>query len=58
MEFLQSSATNSRQQLLAAGDDAGTLHIFEMPRNLVRPVHKEELIMQQFLDRENQVRAF
>lgn len=55
MEFLVSSAA-SRQQLLAAGDDMGTLHIFEMPRNLVKAVHREEDFMKSFLDREIQVR--
>jgi len=53
MEFLQTS-TNSRQQLLSIGDDTGTLHIFEVPRNLVRPVHREETVMSLFLERENQ----
>ncbi len=56
MEFL-SSSTTSRQQLLAVGDDLGTLHIFEVPRNLTRPVHKEESIMFKFLERELQVRT-
>jgi WD40 repeat protein len=51
MEFL-SGATNIRQQLLAVGDESGTLHIFEIPRNLTRPLHKEDTIMNKFLDRE------
>jgi WD40 repeat protein len=54
MEFLPST-TASRHQLLAVGDDQGTLHIFEVPRNLTRPVHKEESIMSKFLERELQV---
>ena len=41
-----------RQQLLAIGDETGTLHIFEIPRNLARPVHKEDKIMGAFLERE------
>lgn len=51
------AAANSgrQQQLLAVGDDLGTLHIFEVPRNLTRPVHKEYDIMLKFLDREQQV---
>jgi len=53
MEFLQSSA-NARQQLLSIGDETGTLHVFEMPRNLIRPVHKEETVMSLFLEREKQ----
>lgn len=52
MEFLSGSATNIRQQLLAVGDESGTLHIFEIPRNLTRPVHKEDVTMAKFLDRE------
>jgi dynein intermediate chain 3, axonemal len=56
MEFLASSNINSRQQLLAVGDESGTLHIFEIPRNITRSVHREELaIMSKFLDRELEV---
>lgn len=60
MEFLNSNtgataAMFSRQQLLAVGDEGGTLHIFEMPRNITRPVHNEEDIMKKFLDRELKV---
>jgi WD40 repeat protein len=44
-----------RHQLLAVGDEAGTLHIFEMPRNLTKAVHKEEATMLKFLERELQV---
>lgn len=54
MEFL-SSNINSRQQLLAVGDESGTLHIFEIPRNITRSVHREEAIMSKFLDRELKV---
>jgi hypothetical protein len=43
-----------KHQLLAAGDETGTLHIFEMPRNLVRPVHKEQTLMSSFLQREGE----
>jgi dynein intermediate chain 3, axonemal len=56
MEFLASSNINSRQQLLAVGDESGTLHIFEMPRALTRPVHREEAVMGKFIDRELKVR--
>mmetsp|Transcript_31475 Transcript_31475/g.45303 ORF Transcript_31475/g.45303 Transcript_31475/m.45303 type:complete len:879 (+) Transcript_31475:10-2646(+) len=58
MEFLSSSSqlshAGARQQLLAVGDEVGTLHIFEVPRNLSRPVHKEESLMLKFLERELQ----
>lgn len=53
MEFL--SSNNSKHQLLAVGDEQGTLHIFEVPRNLTRPVHKEDSIMLKFLEREIEV---
>lgn len=46
------ASVNTRLQLLAVGDEVGTLHIFEMPRNLVKPVHREESIMLKFLERE------
>eukprot|EP01041_Mallomonas_annulata_P005133 gene5133-10260_t len=54
MEFLPSSTSGStvRQQLLAVGDITGTLHVFEIPRNLSRPVHKEESLMTTFFERE------
>ena len=54
IEFLTSSSA-SRQQLLAVGDITGTLHIFEIPRNLTRPIHKEDVSMANFLDRELKV---
>ena len=57
MELLSSSAS-SRQQLLAVGDEVGTLHIFEVPRNLSKPVHKEESLMLKFLERELQVNLY
>ena len=60
MEFLVSEASGkrdaaanaNRQQLMAIGDESGTLHIFEIPRNLSRPTHREEQGMTEFLDRE------
>lgn len=52
---LNNAAANTRMQLLAVGDDVGTLHIFEMPRNLIKPVHREDAIMLKFLERESQV---
>lgn len=53
MEFLNSTAS-ARFQMLAVGDEIGTLHVFEVPRNLTRPVHNEVAIMQKFLEREHQ----
>ena len=52
IEFLASSATSTRAQLLALGDATGTLHVFEVPRSLTRPVPKEEQIMLAFFERE------
>jgi WD40 repeat protein len=62
MEFLNpasgaSSTMFSRQQLLAVGDEGGTLHIFELPRNITRPVANEENTMRKFLNRELKVRT-
>jgi hypothetical protein len=57
MEFFH-SAQSTKQQLLAAGDEQGTLHVFEMPRNLIRPVHKESAVMQTFLDREFELSSY
>jgi hypothetical protein len=56
MEFLTGNTLSLKHQLLAAGDETGTLHIFEMPRSLVRPAHKEAALMSAFLDREREVR--
>ena len=52
IEFLASSTANARVQLLAVGDATGTLHVFEVPRSLTRPVPKEEQLMLAFFDRE------
>lgn len=54
LELLNSNMQSSRLQMMAVGDESGTLHIFEMPRNLIKPVHKEEYVMQKFLERELQ----
>jgi dynein intermediate chain 3, axonemal len=57
MEFLVGSSGSNRQQLLAVGDETGTLHVFETPRTLAKPIHKEDTVMKLFLDREYQVVA-
>ena len=56
LEFLQSTST--RQQLLAVGDEAGTLHVYEVPRNLIRPAQKEQQLMAAFLEREAEKHAY
>lgn len=45
---------SKKQQLLAVGDNEGTLHIFDIPRTLLKPLNKEEKLMKSFLDREFQ----
>lgn len=58
MEFLKHQGiqqNSQRQQLLAVGDETGTLHIFELPRNVAKPVHREESVMRKFLERELKV---
>ncbi|KAJ3123538.1 WD repeat-containing protein 63 [Nowakowskiella sp. JEL0407] len=39
-------------QFIAAGDDDGTLHILEVPKNLVKSVKNEKSIVRAFFDRE------
>ncbi|KAJ3414206.1 WD repeat-containing protein 63 [Chytridiales sp. JEL 0842] len=39
-------------QFIAAGDDEGTLHILEIPKNLTRPSKNEKSIVKTFFDRE------
>ena len=36
----------SGHQFLAAGDDEGTLHILEIPKNLIKPMRNEVSIRQ------------
>jgi WD40 repeat protein len=56
MEFLRPSGmTPPRQQLLAIGDQSGTLHVFEIPRALIRPAHNERQLMVSLIDREMKV---
>jgi WD40 repeat protein len=38
-------------QYLALGDNIGSLHVFHLPQNLVKPYHNEHTIMRHFLDR-------
>jgi hypothetical protein len=39
-------------QLLAVGDANGNLHIFDLPRNLWKPLPNEKATIRHFLDRE------
>ncbi|KAG5188083.1 hypothetical protein JKP88DRAFT_287774 [Tribonema minus] len=56
MEFLQHVPANAQaqqqQQLLAVGDAAGNLHVFDVPHSMWRPVSNELAIMTSFLERE------
>jgi hypothetical protein len=51
LEFM-STTMSARHQLLAVGVDIGTLHVYELPRNLARPVANEEQVMRRFLEGE------
>eukprot|EP01137_Pigoraptor_chileana_P012527 Opistho-2@64993 len=42
----------TRLQFLAIGDDAGTLHILEVPRSLTRPSSNEVAAVENFFERE------
>ncbi|KAJ8604845.1 hypothetical protein CTAYLR_001065 [Chrysophaeum taylorii] len=51
IKFL-ASAPNAKQQLLAIGDKAGNLHVFDVPRTLSRPAANEKTLMLNFIDEE------
>ncbi|KAJ3157426.1 WD repeat-containing protein 63 [Geranomyces michiganensis] len=42
----------AHNQFIAAGDDEGTLHILEVPRNLTKPSKNEKAFVRGFFDRE------
>ncbi|KND04124.1 uncharacterized protein SPPG_01562 [Spizellomyces punctatus DAOM BR117] len=42
----------THNQFIAAGDDEGTLHILEVPRNLTKPSKNEKAFVRAFFDRE------
>ena len=44
--------TSANRQMLAVGDDQGTVHVVEVPRNLRRPVNNEKQFAQNFFMRE------
>ena len=48
MEFL----TQGQRQLLAVGDDQGTVHVLEVPRNLRRAANNEKQFAANFFMRE------
>ncbi|EGB06695.1 hypothetical protein AURANDRAFT_28664, partial [Aureococcus anophagefferens] len=51
IKFLNPTAI-SKQQLLAVGDKAGNLHVFDVPRNLWRPSPNEKAMMASFVEGE------
>ena len=44
--------TSATRQLLAVGDDAGTVHVMEVPRNLRRAAANEKAFAVNFFERE------
>ncbi|CAF0793564.1 unnamed protein product [Rotaria sordida] len=56
--FLSIKVISSKQQLLAAGDSNGTLHILEVPWALRQPVNQELNLVTNYLERETERRAF
>jgi len=44
--------SRSAHQFIAVGDDEGTLHILEAPRNLTRPLKNEKALIRTFFERE------
>ncbi|KAJ3055753.1 WD repeat-containing protein 63 [Rhizophlyctis rosea] len=44
--------SQTHNQFIAAGDDEGTLHILEVPRNLIKPSKNEKSFVRAFFDRE------
>ena len=51
IKFLPPTAA-TKQQLLAVGDKAGNLHVFDVPRNLWRPAANEKAAMASFVEGE------
>ena len=49
---LMNNNANPFQQLLAIGDNTGSLHLFELPRKFLKPHPKEADIMSEFLLRQ------
>ncbi|KAK2569985.1 Dynein axonemal intermediate chain 3 [Acropora cervicornis] len=49
---------SSKQQLLAVGDNVGTLHVMEVPWNLRHPSSNEAVAMENFFEREMKRLAF
>ncbi|KAI8930261.1 WD40-repeat-containing domain protein [Entophlyctis helioformis] len=50
--------SSTGQQFIAAGDDAGTLHILEIPRNLQKQSKNEKSVISAFFEREGRRLAY
>ncbi|UJR25204.1 hypothetical protein I4U23_006556 [Adineta vaga] len=56
--YLSIRTISSKQQLLAAGDSNGTLHILEVPQSLRQPINQELQVVTNYFTRETDRRAF
>ncbi len=52
MEFLTGKTASAKQQYLAIGDGVGSLHVFDVPRSLWKPIPNEKKTVKNFFDRE------
>jgi hypothetical protein len=52
LQFLPSDET--KQDMVAVGDEQGHLHVLDLPKNLVRPAGKEKKAMEQLMQREEE----
>jgi len=52
MEFLTGATASGKQQLLAIGDVVGSLHVFQVPRNLMKGGSNERNTIDNFFNRE------
>ncbi|CAF0933439.1 unnamed protein product [Adineta ricciae] len=56
--YLSIKTISSKQQLLAAGDSNGTLHILEVPQSLRQPINQELQVVTNYFTRETERRSF
>lgn len=49
---IQVYSGKSTHQFIGAGDDGGTLHVIEVPRNLIKPAKNEKAFIRGFFERE------
>ncbi|CAF3614114.1 unnamed protein product [Adineta steineri] len=58
LTYLSIKTISSKQQLLAAGDSNGTVHILEIPQSLRQPINQELQVVTNYLQRETERRDF